>query len=73
MVSLGDIKTETTKNNDKKKIIYLERNGRIFPIIEHFSEEKTYTDIIKNAVRRELESIWQILQNGMLTCFYAIF
>jgi len=45
----------TTATKDEKKITYIERNGRVFPIIEHFSDSQTYLDIIKNAMRREAE------------------
>lgn len=56
MISVGDVNTEIIKTEDKKNITYLERNGKTFMIIEHYSGEQTYVDIIKNAMRREFES-----------------
>ena len=49
-------KTDTTKTEEKPTITYVERNGKTFEIIEHFSEKRTFTDIIKNALQREFES-----------------
>jgi hypothetical protein len=48
--------TLSSKIEGENPVITLERNGRSFPIIEHFSEEKTFTDIVKNALRREFEA-----------------
>ena len=58
VISLDEttVKTEPTKET-KNKIVYIERNGRIFTIIEHFSGKQTYADIVKNALRREAESV----------------
>ena len=70
---MEDASNTIDKINDKDKISYIERNGKTFMIIEHFSEGQTYTDIIKNALRREFESDRQILQNGQGTCFSALF
>lgn len=48
-------KTETNKTEVDNRITYLERNGRTFAIISHFSDGQTYSDIVKNALRRESE------------------
>lgn len=53
---MDDIKKEPAKAKDDN-ITYVERNGKTFMIINHFSSGQTYTDIIKNALRREVESI----------------
>jgi len=47
---------EYEKEPSKENIIQLERNGKTFMIIEHFDGDKTYTDIVKSALRREFES-----------------
>ena len=41
---------------DGGNITYLERGGKTFMIIEHFSGDQTFADIVKNAVRREFEA-----------------
>ena len=53
---MDEAKNEPT-NVEDKAITYIERNGRTFMIIEHFSGSQTYTDIVKNALRREFDSL----------------
>lgn len=53
---MDEAKEELAKAEDDN-ITYIERNGKTFMIIEHFSNGNTYTDIIKNALRREFESV----------------
>lgn|GEM_PF-5791334 len=43
------------KSSDEKNITYIERNGKTFTIIEHFTGTLSYLDIVKNALRREME------------------
>jgi len=45
----------TTATKDDKNITYIERNGKTFVIVEHFTGTNTYLDIVKNALRREAE------------------
>jgi hypothetical protein len=54
--NMDESKRDVTKAKDENTITHLERNGKSFLIIEHFSEGQTYTDIVKNALRREFES-----------------
>lgn len=53
---MDESKTDTAKAENENTITYIERNGRSFMIIDHFSEDQTYTDIVKNALRRELKN-----------------
>lgn len=56
VISMDEVKTEVTEKADNANISYIERNGRTFMIIEHFSDDQSYMDIVKNALRREAES-----------------
>jgi len=39
-----------TKDEFEQTITTIERNGKTFMFIEHFSDEQTYEDIIKNDI-----------------------
>ena len=56
VVAVAEVEKEPTKTEDDQ-ITYLACNGKTFMIIEHFSGDQTYADIVKNALRREAESI----------------
>jgi len=43
-----------------KPITYVERSGKTFAIIEHYTGTQSFTDIIKNALRREVEDFTQV-------------
>ncbi|MDL2287378.1 hypothetical protein LJB90_02290 [Eubacteriales bacterium OttesenSCG-928-G02] len=46
---------QAVENTEEPKITYIEYNGRTFEVIQHFSGEQTFSDIVKNAIRREFE------------------
>ena len=48
--------TPTGKTTAEKPIITIERNGRIFQFIDHYTPGQTFTDIVENALRRESDS-----------------
>jgi len=48
--------TSPCETANKKPIITIERNGRTFQFVDHYSPGQTFTDIVKNALRRESDS-----------------
>jgi len=38
---------------EEENVITVKTRGTTFTIVEHFSNEQTYLDIVKNAIRRE--------------------
>jgi len=48
--------TSTCEAAVQKPIITIERNGRTFQFIDHYTPGQTFTDIVKNALRRESDS-----------------
>ena len=53
---MEESREDVVKTEDEGNIVFLERGGRTFKIINHYTDGQTYTDIIKNALRRELET-----------------
>jgi uncharacterized membrane protein YvbJ len=49
-------RTSAEQTATEKPIITIERNGRTFLFIDHYSPGQTYADIVKSALRREFES-----------------
>ena len=58
MLGVFALETEQTSAAEtaEKPVITIERNGRTFLYIDHYSPGQTYTDIVKKALRREFES-----------------
>ena len=54
-ITVDEITKETAKDKEKPKEIMLERDGKTYIIVEYFVGDKTYIDIVKNALRREFE------------------
>jgi hypothetical protein len=46
-------RTLERETDPDKRIITIERNGRTFQFIDHYTPGQTFTDIVKNALRRE--------------------
>jgi sarcosine oxidase delta subunit len=61
----------TAEKRGEPNVTHIEYNGRAFEIIEHFSGEQTFLDIVKNALRREFHASFQTLENSQTTCSIA--